>query len=175
MIVLSSYGIAEDTLRCDAVWQRVLPNMDPYPEVRKEAAKRVEASCAEISDKDILKFIESELKDKCCYMALSRKGRTKSEMRCLASIGAAEACHARKLEAAYFIMTGKHPCTVPAELPKICCFTDVLRQRYHEEKKGHQEYLRAAEKAGDERLKKLFLCLAEEEASHADLIWSLFV
>ena len=176
MIFLNSYGMAEDTLRCDAVWQRILPNMDPYPEVRKEAAKRAEASCGKkIGENDILRYIEDELQDRCCYMALSRKARTKAEMRCLAAIGAAEAGHAKKLEAVYFIMTGKHPCVSSPELPKICCFTDTLRQRYHEEKKAHQEYLQAAQKAEDERAKKLFECLAEEEAAHADIIWSLFV
>jgi len=173
---LNSYGMAEDTLRCDAVWQRILPDMDPYPEIRREAAKRAENSREmKIGENDILRYIEDELRDRYCYMALSRKGRTKAEMRCLASIGAAEACHGKKLEAAYFIMTGKHPCVPAPKLPKICCFTDTLRQQYYEEIKAHREYLQAAQKAEDERVKELLECIAAEEAAHADIIWSLFV
>ena len=172
MIFLNSYGMAEDTLRCDAVWQRILPNMDPYPEVRKETAKRAEAK---ITETDILRYIEDELRDRYCYMALSRKGRTKTEMRCLASIGAAEAGHAKKLEAVYFLMTGKRPYVSAPELPRISRFTDTLRQRYYEEKKAHREYLDAARRTEDEKVKELFECIAAEEAAHADAIWSLFV
>lgn len=169
---MNSYGMAEDTLRCDAVWQRILPNMDPYPEARKQAAKRTEAK---ITESDILRYIEDELRDRYCYMALSRKGRTKAEIRCLASIGAAEAAHAKKLEAVYFLMTGKNPCVSAPELPRICRFADTLRQRYFEEKKAHQEYLGAAQRTEDEKVKELLECLAAEEADHANIIWSLFV
>lgn len=172
MMVLNLYGMAEDTLRCDAVWQRVLPNMEPYPEVRRQAAER---KCETLTEKDILRFIEDELSDRCTYMALSRKGRNKCEMRQLAAIGADEARHAKKLQAAYYLMTGCHANVKMPKLPEICCYTDELRQRYYEEKKGHLQYLAAAERAEDERLKQLLLCLAEEESGHADTIWSLFV
>lgn len=168
--------MAEDTIRCDAVWQRILPNMEPYPQVRRDAAKKEAASdCRKLDEKELLQFIEDELRDRCTYLALSRKTRNRTEMRCLAAIGAAEACHAKKLEAAYFIMTGKQPCVKAPQMPKICCFTDELRNRYHNEKKGSEEYMRAAERAEDERLKNLLLCLARDEAEHADMIWGFFV
>ncbi len=165
---MSSYGIAEDSLRCDEIWQRVLPGMEPYPQIRKQREGR-------LSEKDILSFMESECSDRQLYSAMARKGRTRAESRCLAAIGAAKACHAKKLEAVYFIMTGSHPCPAQPPEPNIRCLTDALRQRYYDELKAQQQYLEASKRAEDERISQLLSCLAGEEKKHGDIIWSLLV
>lgn len=171
MVVLSSYAMAEDSLRCDEVWRRILPELEPYPELRRQT-QNAEKS---LTDRDILGFIESEWSDRWLYQALSRKARSKAEMRCLAAMGASEGCHGKKLEAVYFLLTGKRPCVHRPSQPTICSFSDTLRQRYYDELKQQQEYLDAARRTDDERVKKLLLTLADEEAAHADMVWSIFV
>ena len=68
-------NLHEDYLHCDKVWQRVAPELDPYPEVRAGAMTPVtEAaeSCSLVRSRETAEklrdFIERELADRRLYL-----------------------------------------------------------------------------------------------------------
>lgn len=128
-----------DLRRCDAVWQRVSPDLNPYPEVRA-AAQRRETTCAaaeaewkaedSLTPEALAAAVEEELAARRAYMAHARcaGGGTGRALMQLASDSARHACRLRSL---YFLLTGEYyqPYSVcgQAEILSLCQF---LRLRY---------------------------------------------
>lgn len=131
-----------DLRRCDAVWQRVAPDLNPYPEVRA-AALAPEAPCAAMeaepetvrchdamTPEALAAAVEEELAARRAYLAHARcaGGNTGRTLMQLASDSARHACRLRSL---YFLLTGEcyRPFSVcgQAEILSLCQF---LRRRY---------------------------------------------
>lgn len=123
---------------------------------------------------DTLKdFINDEYHDCMYYSALARRAPTACAQRVFRMIANDEKCHARKLAAAYFLITGKQymptRCTVdPVNIP--CSYAQALRDRYIAEMQGAAEYRQFAAQVTDPCLKQLALDLAQDESQHAQLI-----
>ena len=118
-------------------------------------------------------YIEHEISDWRVYQALSRRAPV-SAGRILSAIAAEERRHAKRLSAAYFLISGIH--YWPADrisAPPVVSLSGTLRQRFADEQRGAASYLAAAEETADACLRALFLELAEDEASHARLIRSV--
>ena len=131
-----------DLQRCDAVWQRVAPDLNPYPEVRAAAltqetpcaamaAEREARRCTDDLTPDTLAAaVEEELAARRAYLAHARcaGGTTGRALMALASDSARHACRMRSL---YFLLTGEchQPFSVcgQAEILSLCQF---LRRRY---------------------------------------------
>ena len=117
--------------------------------------------------------IAAELSDHRAYLALSRRAPA-SCARALAAMAADERRHAKRLSAAYFLISGVRyfPADrVPA--PAFSSFTAALRRRFADEQRGASAYLAAGDETADPCLRALFQELAGEEAAHARLIRAL--
>ena len=131
-----------DLQRCDAVWQRVAPDLNPYPEVRAAAmtpetpcaamaAEREVRRCADdMTPEALAAAVEEELAARRAYLAHARcaGGTTGRSLMALASDSARHACRLRSL---YFLLTGEcyRPFAVcgQAEILSLCQF---LRRKY---------------------------------------------
>lgn len=118
-------------------------------------------------------FIAYERNDEQTYRLLARRaggggGRT------LAAIAADEARHARRLGAAYFLISGvRFRPEGAACLPPEGTYLSALRDRFLAEQRGAALYRTAAGRTDDPCLKELFTELAEDETAHARLIRGL--
>jgi rubrerythrin len=174
----------EDYLRCDRVWQRVAPELDPYPEVRAAAGQQ-ELRCAPAMESGLscpvggaaaerlADFIAHELSDRQTYLHHMRCA-PQGARRVLRQIVEEEGAHARRLAGLYYLMTGtcyRPPlCAGGRETMPWCGF---LRLRYHAECSGAEDYRAAAEAARDGCTKAIFRHLAEDEQRHAQLVLQL--
>lgn len=112
---------------------------------------------------DLLDMMQGEKNDSAVYRYLSSRvsGR---DSRTFLSMAEDKACHFRKLQTQYFLMTGE--CAqIRAERPNcVSCLTDELRIRYHEEMKVVDWYEDAAKRWPD--MKDAFCCMAEKARQH---------
>lgn len=113
-------------------------------------------------------FIEDELADRRYYMAFSCQapGWARQTLRDTAED---EGGHARRLMAAYYLITGQ--CYQPAvscERIYVGQLCPALRDRYHAETCGGMNYAQAADATTDPCLAKLLNELSEDEYRHAE-------
>jgi len=166
-----------DYQQWDRVWQRVAPQLDPYPEVRQAMALqnpvRQEQDCClhqgDMGQAELIRgLIEEELEDRRTYLAYARCAPNVEGRRVLRQLAVEEQSHARRLMGIYYIMTGEcyHPavCTAKAELLPWC---QMLRHRYHAESYGADQYHRMAQETQDVCLRKCFEQFSEDEFRHA--------
>ena len=119
--------------------------------------------------------IELEMVSFRTYRALSRRMPGPSA-KLLASMAAEERRHARRLSAAYFLISGVR--YLPPEPSQGADRMEpapagVLRRRFAEEQRSETLYRAAAAECSDPCLSALFQSLAQEEAAHRDLILTL--
>ncbi len=118
-------------------------------------------------------FITHERNDEQTYRLLARRvgggaGRT------LAAMATDEARHARRLGAAYFLISGvRFRPEGAACLPPEGTYFSALRDRFLAEQRGAGIYRTAAGRTDDPCLKELFTELAEDETAHARLLRGL--
>lgn len=135
-----------DSAAVRAVWQRVL-------QAPTDAAP--EAALAE--------RISDERTAHAAYLALARRGgRFAPVFRALARD---EACHAQKLSALYFLLTGRKSCVMRgavATREELCA---AVRARYADERSSENAYRTAAERYPEHAA--LLCALADDERRHA--------
>ena len=167
----------EDYLRCDRVWQRVAPELDPYPEVRSGVpAVREEAACCPLGGpaaEQLAQFIEQELAGRRLYLGQLRCAPTPAARKILRQIADEEAGHIRRLMGLYYMLTGRcHSAAVPAAEEGPLPWCRFLRLRYHAECAAAQGY-RAAAASAEPCLQAVFAALGEDEFRHAQLLLRL--
>ncbi len=182
---------AYDYERCRAVWKRVSPELEPYPQV-KNASEQTEqkeeltlpgaeknpccmGSEAMLSVEVLQGFLREELGDAQVYTYLARRfprrGETAQTLRVMAE---EEKRHARELAAAIYLVTGETYCPrVCAEQPDTRDACALLRRLYHAEACGGYNYARAAEETLDHCLAELFTVMSGDEYRHAALLLKL--
>ena len=166
--------IQTDYQQWDRVWQRVAPQLDPYPEVRQAMAVQPVKSercglCGRGGQVEMIRgFIEEELEDQRTYLAYARCAPNAEARRILRQLAMEEQAHARRWMGVYYIITGEcyRPaiCTAKEELLPWC---QALRQRYHGESHGAHQYHLAAQETTDLCLKQILNRFSEDEARHA--------
>ncbi len=190
-----------DFRRYDQVWQRVAPDLEPYPGMNTQAAAvsaaqtepapasalaRQESQlpgaeenpcCMGSAAAEMLEvltgFIEEELADRRYFLAMSRQAPAWARQR-LRDIAADEGAHARRLMAAHYLITGQ--CYRPAIAGcgiSIGRWCPALRERYHMEACTALNYARAADGTTDPCLVKLLNELSADEYRHADELMSM--
>ena len=180
----------------DRIWQRVAPNLEPYPGLRQSSAEASPANaqlpavtesqlpgavanpcCMGSAAAEMLGvltgFIEESLSDRKQFLSAARQGPhgTRQIMRELAD---SEGSHARRLMAVYYLITGS--CYQPAlcrECVRIGSWCVFLRERYHAEACNGLNYRRAADGTTDPCLKRLLDQLSAESYRQADVILQL--
>jgi len=182
----------------DRIWQRVAPNLEPYPGLRQSPAAADPAAsqpqlpaaaesqlpgavanpcCMGSAAAETLGvltgFMEESLSDRQQFLAAARQGphNARQIMRDLAD---SEGAHARRLMAVYYLITGS--CYQPSlcrEHIRIGNWCVFLRERYHAEACNGLNYRRAADETTDPCLKRLLDQLSAESYRQADTILQL--
>ena len=146
------------------VWKRVMAASAESPCTQMKQMENCLTEC------QLMELLEQELLDACTYQVLA--GRTKKEIRrCLMQLAQEERRHYRKLEAVYYLMTGRRPCPDRPKMPRVACTNEELRDRYQKEIEGAKQYHCLAEKAGS--FACVFHCLGSDEERHARMILEL--
>lgn len=186
---------AYDFRQYDRVWQRVRPTLAPYPDFPPPASPAMAelppadlpedqlpgaqpnpccmGSAAEEMLDVLTGFIEEELADRRYFLAAVRQAPSWARQR-LREMAAAEGGHARRLLAAYYLITGT--CYQPAvsrERIRLDGWCAALRERYHLAACNALNYARAADSTTDPCLTRLFNELSAEETCHADQLMSM--
>ena len=189
-----------DFRRYDRVWQRVAPDLEPYPggntavpvqqpQVEPEpvpALARQESQlpgaaqnpcCMGSAAAEMLEvltgFIEEELADRRYFLAMSRQAPSWARQR-LRDIAADEGAHARRLMAAHYLITGQ--CYRPAiagGAVSVGRWCPALRERYHIEACSGMNYARSADGTTDPCLAKLLDELSADEYRHAEELMAM--
>ena len=158
-----------DPQRCDRIWQRVSPELDPYPEVR--------AACREPSREpgagDIPERTD-ELADRRAYLAYAACAPNVAARRLLRQLAGEEGSHARRLMGVYYLVTGccYQPRLQGGRVERLP-WREVLRTRYHAETCGGLRYAQAAEVTEDVCLREIWEELSAAEYRHARQLLSL--
>lgn len=176
----------------DQIWRRVQPALEPYPATETVTVQPADGLTARESQLpgaepdpccmgteaalllNVLEgYIEEEWADRRWYLALSAQAPMWARQS-LREIAAEEGGHARRLMAAYYLITGRN-CQ-----PRVICgavstgdWRTALRQSYHEEVCGGLNYARTADDTTDVCLAKLLNELSADEYRHADRLMSM--
>ena len=192
-----------DFRKYDQIWQRVAPNLEPYPDLREPAVPAVpplpsggtasgapavpaaetlpgaeqDPCCMGTAAREELGviegFIELELGDRRAYLALARQAPA-SARGTVRDLAAASAAAARRLMTAYYLITGT--CYRPAVSGgsvRTGTWCPALRERYHAAACNGMNYLRAGEETTDPCLKRLLTELGEGAYRQADRLLAL--
>ena len=181
-----------DYQKYDQIWQRVSPELNPYPEARaarEQAAHTTEGKLVTLpaandpccmgdaaqSELDVLQgFLREEIADARIYRTLARCTGNADARRVFRSIAESEQEHVRQLQAANYLIAGDcyrvSVCFAPQKMKSYC---ETLRERSHEEVCDGFNYERAAEETTDFCLRKLFGDLSKDEYRHADRLRGL--
>ena len=89
----------------------------------------------------------------------------------LLAISHDERCHAKKLGAIYFLLTGKKACPKKPENPCITCNAETLRRQYQRELSAREHYEALAPMSGARACTMRELAL--DECRHAQSIYEL--
>ena len=153
--------------REEAVWKRVMALSAEAPELPMPCQT---GSDTGLTQAQVLELLEGALADACTYQTLA--GRARGNLRrTLLELSQAERRHSRKLEAVYYLMTGKRPCPDQPKAPCVACLNEELRRRYEAEVQGAARYHKLGEKAGS--FAQTFHCLGLEEERHGQMILKL--
>lgn len=182
MISLDS-APAYDYAGCARVWQRVSPELEPYPaQVRAEETlpgALADPCCmgtqAAVSLEVLRGFVRAELSMRQSYLALSRGAPGAQARRVFRALAEETAQHARRLCGVLYLITGtqERPAAATPPAAKGEGYCPLLRQLYHNAACGSFNYRRAAEEAQDDCLRAIFTALADDEQRHADAILTL--
>ena len=189
-------GMACDQEKYERIWRRVAPSLSPYPPgdytggnepsrmpaarqdgLLTEPGAQADPCCMGSAAMEMLAvlegFIEEELADCRHYAAFARQAPSAARP-VLRQLAADESEHARRLMAAYYLITGKcYQPHVSCDRVYIGPYCPALRERYHAEACGGFNYIRAAEGTTDPCLRKLLTELSEHEYRHANLVMGL--
>lgn len=118
-------------------------------------------------------MIDGETEDWRTYQALARRAGS-GATRQLSTMAADERRHAKRLSAAYFLITGERyqPQNTTGSRPAVDLMTG-LREQFIQEQRGAAAYQGAAQETGDPCLRQLYQEIAREEQGHARMIRSL--
>jgi len=191
---------AYDYRMYDRIWQRVSPELEPYPELRAEdaapdaangqLAPRGESGEAQLpgalpdpccmgtqareSLGVLVGYLESELAERQCFLTLSRCVRHPQAAALFRTFAAEKGEAVQQLKAAYYLITGEcYAPTVLVEPSPFRCLREVLRTAYHQEACSGFNYRRSADEATDPCLQKLFHTLSDQAFCRAEAVMSL--
>lgn len=141
-----------DSATVRAVWQRVLQTP---PEPTSEAV--------------LAELISDEQTAHAAYLTLARRGgRFAPAFRALAC---EEACHARRLSALYYLLTGRKSCVMCGATEKRGRLCEAVRARYTAEREAEKTYRAAAQRCPEHAA--LFCVLADDERRHAQRLYTV--
>ncbi len=168
---------------CARVWQRVSPQLNPYPQVRLEGEGQLpgaqEDPCCmgteALESVEVLRgFVREELCAQQRFARLASQCRDASLRQCFAGFSRLAARRAKRLLSALYLITGEEYC------PELSCERmhwegrrEMLRALYHDAACGGFNYERAAQETTDGCLASLLGSFSQEEYRRAEQILDL--
>lgn len=167
----------EDYIHYDKVWQRVAPELNPYPAVRESEsppAPTPPTPAPPAAAPALTDYIDSALGQRCLYQRYATCAPTIAARRTMYRLAEEELCHARRLAALHYVATGV-PYHVPhMEVQKPCLpWQELLRQWWQEECCSGEAFFRAAQAAENPCLRETLHQLSQEEFRHAESLLQL--
>ena len=184
---LTALPTEADYRRYDRIWQRVSPELTPYPEARAAQGDAVPSSppvrpssppappdAAPGAAELIQDFLREELAQAQTYRYLAGQSPTAEGRRLMQRLAADETAHVKTLQAAYFLLTGEtYRVTVVLPPQPRLPWQDRLREQYHASSRSGAAYERAAEETRDKGLRQMFERLSKDEYRHAEQLRGL--
>ena len=175
--------IETDYRKCDEIWRRVAPSLEPYPKEcapQKPSGQLIPSENCCMGDAareglDALQgFLREAISDAQIYRCLAACAPGQEGRRLMRRLSANATERTRTLQSAYYLIEGRTYCVtvVLPPQPKLP-WCDRLRTRYLEEASGGGNYRRAAEETPDVCLKKLFRDLSAQKYRNAELLRKL--
>ena len=187
---------AEDYRQYDQIWQRVSPDLNPYPEVRQENSgtssgndaqeelenlpgAQADPCCMGSAAMDSLQvlqgFIEDERASRQVLVTFAGHIQNPRTVRTLRQMAAQKAAHIRQLSAAYYLTAGTcYTQTIQVPAPTGGnTYCQTLRSAYHDAACLGFNYLRAADGTADLCLQHMFQKMGQEAFVHADQLLQL--
>ena len=182
----------EDYRQYDRIWQRVSPDLNPYPEARLENSgagsgedlehlpgAQADPCCMGSAAMDVLQVLEGFMEDERAgrdfLLRLARRLHHPQTARALRQMAEKKTVHIRQLAAAYYLTAGSccaRTIQVPApEAGSTCC--EALRSAYHDAACLGLNYLRAADGTEDLCLQHMFEKMGKESFQQADQLLGL--
>lgn len=160
----------------DRIWQRVAPELNPYPEERT-AREGGEMCCMGGATQEMVRLLEEcidgEMADRCAYLSYARCAPAYARRR-LQQMAESEGHHAHRLLTVYYLTCGKcYRPAIPACPPAMHEWCPLLRELYHRESCTALRYEQGAAAMEDVCLREIFSQLAEDERCHARQILQL--
>lgn len=167
---------AADYARCSQIWQRVAPDLDPYPSdspAPLPAAAPSPPACPAPQLELLHGFIAGELENRCAFLRYARCAPSAAARRAMQLFAREEGAHARRLQSVHYLLTGS--CFPPPDVqsPAPLPWREVLRTRWHAARCAALAYRRAAEETEDETLAAVFRALADDETRRAGRLLQL--
>ena len=146
----------------DLVWQRVAPELNPYPEVRQAAAaaRQAEPDIPDCPDapaegQTLRDLMQTEQESRRACQACARRAPTPQARRLLGEMARSKEARLRRLMSLYYVTTGQcFRLPVPVGQVEKLPWCQGLRRRYLEEMCLVRQYRQAAAETED-------LCLRE--------------
>lgn len=176
-------GYDYDPETFERVWQRVMARPEdghtrpaPPPEGPAGGPPTISRPPRPQEDDEaaqLRRMMDGEAEDDRFYRALAARAPERMA-RTLRAVAGEERRHERRLNAAYFILTGRryrspnHSGRRPA--PRLA---DGLREQYIGERRGAEAYRRAAGRTEEPALHRLYEELAQDETRHSQMMRSL--
>lgn len=157
----------------DRVWQRVAPELNPYPEVRNAEMTPVSpppTPCSQPHGQadNLRDLVDEELAGRRTYLAYARCAPNNNARRIMRQLAEEEGRHARRLLSLDYLMSGECYKPLPAaDCIAVPAWCKALRQRYHEETYDAMRYEQLSHEADDPALAKIMQELSCDEMRHA--------
>ncbi len=193
----SSLPAMYDAHLYDQIWQRVSPELDPYPAPQDPPGAALQpaasadgrgldslpgaetdpccmGSLAQPSTGVLAGCIDEELSVRRSYLLLNRQAQPENVRQLLRRMIQERSAAVRQLKAAYYLITGScHSPVITMEQPRWRCLPEALRACYHQEACSGFNYQRASDEAEDLCLQKLFAQLSRQAYRRADDVLAL--
>lgn len=175
------------------IWQRVSPELEPYPATGSAALSSPPpggagldtlpgaetdpccmGSLAQPSTAVVAGFIDEELSVRRSYLLLSQRVHQESVRQLLRRMIRQRSAAVRQLKAAHYLITGScHVPVITMEQPRWRCLPEALRACYHQEACSGFNYRRACDEAEDLCLQGLFAQLSRQAYCRAEEVLTL--
>ena len=99
---------AADYARCSQIWQRVAPDLDPYPSdsPAPPPAAPSPPACPAMQLELLRRFIAGELESRCAFLRCARCAPSAAARRAMQLFAREEGAHARRLQSVHYLLTG---------------------------------------------------------------------
>lgn len=169
----SNENVTYDYRLYDRVWQRVAPELNPYPEVRSAEtapSSPLPERCTQstLQAQTLRNLADEELEGRRVYLAYVRCAPNNNARRMMRQLAEEEGRHARRLVSLYYLMTGEcYKPVLSTNCIAVSAWCEALRQRYHEEIYDATRYERLARDSNDAGIAQIMTALAGSEMRHA--------